>query len=205
MTLKLFFQRTLHFLCLSCLLFSSCNKAEPLANDESRVITANPIYSSNDFGTRSDTDTEIVGYHCSSSSSNIICDIFPDYSNTTANSVLYDSDGYPLTTVSFSLGEIEEDGSCHFITYNRQNEPLLSGIFNEQLGYIIFDSTYNVATRSSFGWVCNMSLGTAGLIWSTAAGMVSAGAGFVVGLAYTAFTYWCCDTAEKKIQNEKQI
>ena len=50
---------------------------------------------------------------------------------------------------------------------------------------------------SAASWVCNMGVGTAGLIWSTAAGMVTAGAGFAVGLGWLAFQTWLCGMVDK--------
>ncbi len=41
-------------------------------------------------------------------------------------------------------------------------------------------------------WGCGISIGIVGALWSTAFGMVSAGAGFVVGVAYTALAIAAC-------------
>lgn len=41
-------------------------------------------------------------------------------------------------------------------------------------------------------WGCNLGLGAAGLMWSTAFGMVTAGAGFVVGAGWLVFQTWAC-------------
>lgn len=45
---------------------------------------------------------------------------------------------------------------------------------------------------STAAWGCGISLGIVGGLWSTAAGMVSAGAGFVVGMAWTIAAIKAC-------------
>lgn len=42
-------------------------------------------------------------------------------------------------------------------------------------------------------WLCGMSMGLAGTIWSAAVGVASLGAGFIVSLSFTALTIWVCD------------
>lgn len=49
---------------------------------------------------------------------------------------------------------------------------------------------------SAMDWACNLSLGTAGLIWTTAASIASAGAGVIVGAAWLVFQTWLCGEAE---------
>ena len=58
-------------------------------------------------------------------------------------------------------------------------------------------STFEGGKASAGDWACNLGLGTAGLIWSTAAGMATAGAGFVVGLGWVAFQTWLCGMASE--------
>lgn len=57
----------------------------------------------------------------------------------------------------------------------------------------IFDEMSNVDS-SQRNWGCNVSLGLCGALWSTAFGMVTAGAGFVVGIAWTIFQTWACSS-----------
>lgn len=57
-------------------------------------------------------------------------------------------------------------------------------------------STFESGKASAADWACNLGLGTAGLIWFTATGMATAGAGFVVGLGWLAFQTWHCGKVE---------
>ena len=41
-------------------------------------------------------------------------------------------------------------------------------------------------------WLCGMSMGVVGGIWSAAAGAVTLGAGFIVGMGFTALSIWVC-------------
>jgi hypothetical protein len=194
-----------HFLCLIMALSAlvSCAVKENESSENiSRMIDVLPIYQ---LGTRGDSSGEVLGYHCTSSSSDVVCDVYPDLVNSQANATLYDQLGEQIASISFAMEKIQSDGSCKFMTFNELNEPLVSGVYNQLEGYIVFDCLFgnDIVTKSTTGWICNMSLGTAGAIWSAAAGMASLGAGFVVGLAFTAFTYWFCDTAEKNMQQDE--
>lgn len=54
----------------------------------------------------------------------------------------------------------------------------------------------NIAQMQLSGrsWGCNLALGTAGVIWSTAAGMIAPGIGALVGFAWCAFQTWACNS-----------
>lgn len=89
--------------------------------------------------------------------------------------------------------DVEE---IHFTAYNEKEEPIMSGVYdtvNSQMEITnIFDNV--IETRASVAaWGCGLALGVVGGMWSTAAGMVSAGAGFIVGLSYTAMAIAMCD------------
>lgn len=182
--------------------FISCSESQTEPAVQRNTIDVTPIVATKTAeGTEVNANSGAIGYHCTSNTSSVVCDIYPEGDFSEATTVIY-NEGTPSSLIRFHLDPAQPDGSCRFVTYNESYEPLITGIFNQQSGYISFDYIFpdTVQTKSMFGWACNMSLGTAGLIWSTAAGAVSMGAGFVVGLAFTAFTYWACDTGEEAIR-----
>lgn len=71
-----------------------------------------------------------------------------------------------------------------------EGNPILKAEFD------FINKTYNVlelyGSSKKANWGCNLSLGTAGILWTTAFGMVTAGAGAVVGVAWLVFQTWAC-------------
>ena len=58
-------------------------------------------------------------------------------------------------------------------------------------------STFEGGKASAGDWACNLGLGTVGLLWSGAAGIATAGAGFIVGFGWLAFQTWLCGMANE--------
>ncbi|MDL2254941.1 hypothetical protein LJB78_01495, partial [Bacteroidales bacterium OttesenSCG-928-J16] len=90
---------------------------------------------------------------------------------------------------------IIEDEYIHFECFNLDSTPVFEAEFD------FLSQTYTVLAvyddddeflKAAVGgsWGCNLTLGTAGLIWGTAFGMVSAGAGFIVGAGWLIFQTW---------------
>ena len=57
----------------------------------------------------------------------------------------------------------------------------------------IYDGLDDLTARGG-NWGCNVSLGLAGALWSTAFGMVTAGAGFVVAVGWCVLQTWLCSS-----------
>lgn len=187
--------------------FIGCSKSGNYLEDKEHqnIINTTPIYSDVSSLTKGDTPAEVIGYHCSSPTSEIVCDVFPGVNDSDAKAVLLGSDNEEVATIFIDYSESSPNGDCRFIMSNEMNEPFISGIYNPSNGKLVFDTMYGnyVPTKSTFGFICNMGLGTVAGIWGTAVGIAAPGAGFVVTLAFTAFNYWYCDKAEKNMQTNE--
>lgn len=136
------------------------------------------------------------GYLCTSETSSLISEIYPSLDETESYSYIVDKQGNVSHLIKFKIDSFVSEGICKFTAYNEKGEPIMSGVYdtvNSQMEITnIFDNV--IETRASVAaWGCGLALGVVGGMWSTAAGMVSAGAGFIVGLSYTAMAIAMCD------------
>ncbi|MDD7455920.1 MAG: hypothetical protein PUK70_06725 [Bacteroidales bacterium] len=186
---------------LTIVSFVSCEQTTKDVPTMSNLIELTPISSSN--GTRVTEVTEVTevaetfseGYLCSSPTSDIRAEIFvnSDYDKALANVLA--EDGSVAFSVSFVIDSLLTSTSCLFTAYNELNEPVMSGIYNPGEDYIEIIDNYgnDVVTRASARqWVCGIGIGICGGIWSAAFGAVSLGAGFVVGMSFTALSIATC-------------
>jgi len=183
----------------SALLFCSCNNHD-LTNSvpERKQINTIDIELIPPTKTRSEANTNdsLKGYLCTSKSSSLRLEVYPSENNMEAHSYMVDKNGSVLHLLKFKIDSFASDGICKFTALNELNEPGMSGVYDTINSQIEITDIYenNVVTRAAVAmWGCSLSIGIVGAIWSTAAGMVSAGAGFVVGLAYTAMGIAMCD------------
>ena len=63
----------------------------------------------------------------------------------------------------------------------------------KEIIHVIYDGLDDLTARGG-NWGCNVSLGLAGALWSTAFGMVTAGAGFVVAVGWCVLQTWLCSS-----------
>lgn len=82
-----------------------------------------------------------------------------------------------------------------FTASNEFSEPIISGIYDTVNNQIKITDVYTdgLATKASAAAWGGLAIGIVGGIWSTAAGTASLGAGFIVGLSYTAMAIAMCD------------
>lgn len=185
-------------ICCSLLLFSSCQNQDVNSNvpEENRVSMINTELISH-VGTRSEVDTDEFsnGYLCTSETSSLRLEVFPNENNQEAFAYMVDKDGVALYLLKFKINSFVSEGVCTFTASNEENEPIMSGVYDTVKNQIEITNIYgnDAISRASLGeWGCGLAMGIAGGIWSTAAGMVSAGAGFLVGLSYTAMAIAMC-------------
>lgn len=86
--------------------------------------------------------------------------------------------------------EMSENELIVFQLSDIEGNPILKAEFD------YLNKQYNVLeiynSSKAANWGCNLSLGAAGLLWSTAFGAVTMGAGFVVGATWLVFQTWAC-------------
>lgn len=85
-----------------------------------------------------------------------------------------------------------------FLCRDGDNTPIFKAKINEvdhTCNVVEIYSGINKVQSSGRNWGCNLSLGVCGALWSTAFGMVTVGAGFVVGIAWCVFQTWICSTS----------
>lgn len=91
----------------------------------------------------------------------------------------------------------EEFENRMFTCYDCDKTPIFRAIVdrkNDTCNVIeIYDGLENLLARGG-SWGCNMSLGLAGAVWSTAFGMVTAGAGFAVAVGWGVLQTWLCSS-----------
>lgn len=159
------------------------------------VVNVQPI-------TAAQTRSEVLdgglqyGYLCTSETSSLRLEVFPSSDNLETLCYMIDSDGEIQRLIYVKVDSYIADGVCRFTMLNEIDEPIASGIYdtlNKQIEVTDIYGNDAITRASAKAWACNMAIGVAGGIWSTAAGMASAGAGFVVGLAYTALAVQVCD------------
>ncbi|MBR4156102.1 MAG: hypothetical protein IKW30_07160 [Lachnospiraceae bacterium] len=141
-------------------------------------------------------DNYSEGYLCSSDSSSIVAEIYVKDNKEETIAFVLNEKNEAAFCVHFKINSFINENACTFVAYNELEEPLMEGLFDTAKGQIEITSIYenDVLSRASAkAWLCNLSIGIAGGIMSTAAGMASAGAGFVVGLSYTALAVAACD------------
>lgn len=96
-----------------------------------------------------------------------------------------------------------------FICRDIDNTPILKAEVNSKDNTCnvleIYEGLNNVRS-SGRNWGCNVSLGLAGAVWSTAFGMVTVGAGFAVSIGWCMMQTWMCSSASNvefaKVENE---
>lgn len=180
--------------------FASCDRQDASDATERHIIDVELINNANDMLTKVDTPNHTtIGYHCTSETSDVVCNVFPDEPLNEVVAYLLNENEEVVTVVKFRAGDVQSDGSFEFTAYNELNEPLCTGIFNEELEYmnitdIFGNDVITKALKKSF--LCNMSMGTVSVIWGIAVGTVSMGAGALVSLAFTALSSWVCDHAK---------
>lgn len=84
-----------------------------------------------------------------------------------------------------------------FTCYDSNNIPIFKAMVNKRNNTCnvleIYDGLDDLTARGG-NWGCNVSLGLAGALWSTAFGMVTAGAGFVVAVGWCVLQTWLCSS-----------
>lgn len=141
-------------------------------------------------------DNYSEGYLCSSESSSIVAEIYVNDNKEETIAMILNEKNEVAFSVHFKINSFINEKACTFIAYNELEEPLMEGIFDTDKEVIEITNVYenDVLSRASTkAWLCNMSIGLAGVIMSTAAGTITAGAGMVVGLSYTALAVAACD------------
>ena len=134
-------------------------------------------------------------YHCTSKESPLVADVIIGDDCDKITCVAYNDEGEASFSLNFIINEIDDCGTAYYTAYNELEEPILSAKYNLKVGYMEITEVFvnDIVTRASVAaWGCNISIGLCGAIWSTAFGMVSAGAGFAVGLAYTCMAIEFC-------------
>ncbi|MDH6313075.1 hypothetical protein M2137_001862 [Parabacteroides sp. PFB2-10] len=191
-------KKYLFFILAIGVLISSCSNEE--RGDSSKKNNLNLIKSepiSTPLISKSfDSGLYSEAYRCSSEASNVVADIFVDEDHNESVAFLLSSQGDVVHEFHFKVDSYLSDYACEFTGYNELGEPLMSGIFDIENQFMQITDVYGnvVFTKASAAaWGCGLSIGLVGAIWSTAAGMVSAGAGFVVGMSYTAMAIAVCD------------
>jgi hypothetical protein len=191
-TVYLFFILTIGFLISSC---SNENGESNVKKNSLNLIKSESI--SIPLITKSfDSHLFSEGYRCSSETSNVVADIFVNNENNESIAFLRSSQGDIIHEFHFKVDLYMSSYACKFTGYNELGDPLMSGIFDIENQFIQITDIYGniVLTKASAAaWGCGLGIGLAGAIWSTAAGMVSAGAGFAVGLTYTMLAIAACD------------
>lgn len=84
-----------------------------------------------------------------------------------------------------------------FTCYDSNKTPIFKAVVDKRNNTCnvleIYDGLDDILARGG-SWGCNMSLGLAGALWSTAFGMVTAGAGFVVAVGWCVMQSWLCSS-----------
>lgn len=180
-------------------IFSSC-KNQDLNSDIPKVNPANRINAQliSPVSTRSgvSNDEFTSGYLCTSQTSPLKTEVLVNKNNQEAYTYMLDENGNVVNTMKFKINSFISEGICTFTASDENGEPIMSGVYDTVNNKMKITDIYakGIATRkASLGnWGCGLCIGIVGGIWSTAAGMVSAGAGFVVGMAYTAMAIGMC-------------
>lgn len=135
-------------------------------------------------------------YRCSSETSSLTADIYLSNDEKEAVTLILNADFEPAYYLKFKTEGTDKNNSTIFTALNEFDEPIMSGKYNYENCYFEITDVYgnDVVTRASAAsWGCNLSLWACGTIWGTAVGLVSGGAGILVGLAYTAAAVQICD------------
>ncbi len=182
----------------SSVIFLGCNDKQDSANErveaQQNVINAELITPNL---TRSEIDKDFYteGYLCTSATSSLKSEIYVDATNQETISYVIGKNGEVAQILKIQVDSYMSDKVCAFTVYDEFDEPIMSGVFDTVNQYSQITNVYgdNVVSRASVAaWGCNISLGLVGAMWSTAFGMVSAGAGFVVGMSYTVMAMAVC-------------
>ena len=170
-------------------------KSEQIEN-QPNVFNAELITASNTIRNEVNKNSHTEGYLCTSETSSLKSEIYVDPINEETIAYIIGKDDEVVHMLKFQVDFYEADNKiCMFTVYNEFDEPIISGIFDtiHRLSQITQIYNNDTPTRASVAaWGCTLSLGIVGGIWSTAAGMVSAGAGFAVGMAYTVMAMGFC-------------
>jgi len=141
-------------------------------------------------------DENQEAYRCSSKTSSLTADIYLSDDKKEAVTLILNADLDPAYYLKFKTEGTDNNNSTIFTAFNEFDEPIMSGKYNYENCYFEITDVYgnDVVTRASAAsWGCSLSLWACGTIWGTAVGMVSGGAGLLVGLAYTAAAVQICD------------
>lgn len=188
-------KKIVFMLVLCAMISASCtSEKETIGVKSVNLIETKPVYPTI---TRVDAfeDFCLDGYYCTSEMSPLQSEIYPNEDNTEAYAYIVDDEQNSLSMLKFVINSFESPGVCTFTTYNENNEPILYGIYDSVNCYTEItdiNPDFLEGRISVAAWGCNLAIGIVGGIWSTAAGMVSAGAGFVVGLSYTVMAIGFC-------------
>lgn len=191
------FAKPLLFICLGLLTWSCSNDDSITTPDTKQKNEINVSKIENPAQTRSEllTDSYTEGYLCTSPTSSIAAEIYPQNGGKEVKTFLLNDQNEVGYVVNFKIEEEEEGGALRFTAYNEFAEPLFAGLFVSG-SYIAITNVYgnDVLTRASAAaWGCNIGLWACGTVWSIGFGMVSMGAGVAVGLAYTCLAVAACD------------
>lgn len=185
----------------SCFVITSCNNLDlieqDLTKESAKIIHTERIDTDSNL-TRSEVNPAhfVEGYLCKSTTSSLNAEIFVSKDCKESYSYILDANGKVIHLLKFKIDSQIANKVCSFSAYNENNEPIMAGIYDLTKQQIEITQVYgnDSMTRASINaWGCNLTIGVIGGIWSTAAGVVSLGAGFVVGLTYTAMAIAMCD------------
>ncbi len=178
------------------IVFSSCsnnNEQGSVLSDVYTVIATPAIITEQTRSFLGEEQFEV--YHCTSKESPVVADVILSEDPNNIISAMYNNEGEVAFYLNLKISQIDEYGTAHYTAFNEFGEPILSAKYNSEQGYMEITDVFvnDIVTRASVAaWGCNLSIGLCGAIWSTAFGMVSAGAGFAVGLAYTCMAIQFC-------------
>lgn len=109
-----------------------------------------------------------------------------------------------VTAFTVKLNPLNNSKMSEFICSNDMNEPIMSGIYKGEtpVPALMVNQVYNnplgtLSTKASVNtWGCNLTVLAVGTFMSFSFGMVTAGAGVAVGVAYSLAGMAMCDNLE---------
>jgi len=103
----------------------------------------------------------------------------------------------------FQVTELEADKKYAFTWYNADGSAIAVGTADAEIGTIEFEEVYGGVSSDTYDtkgsgkksaetWVCDLGVGTSGVIWGTAVVMASAFAGAIVSIGFLVLTECIC-------------
>lgn len=182
-------------LCMAFCGLTSCSDTEEIKTTTDNIITAKPLAVSSLTRATGDNAEYGEAYQLSSTTTTMVTNTYLSTDYNSAVSMILNKNGEEAYYLRFVITGENPAGGLDFTAFNEDGDPILDGNYNEPAGLFGITKVYgkDVITRASAAfWGCHISVWTAGLIWSAAAGTVSAGAGAAVGIAFTASAAGLC-------------